>query len=531
MAAIRFLWECMFGPRLYKIYGDSRYQGLYEPNGFEHWGDQVISSLYVMWNVGLYTSPVIATVLYRKGYFVIESLALFTKLLIGLGVILTSSYCIRGIGRMNNPAYVTFYEVLIAAKKTLNRETKKELCKYDFEFSEWPVEFRWSDVEGEENKARVYVDQPIVKSGVVESVLSFPCRFLSYIVAHTFGIKMVYPGSVRTLQSLMFSTMLQGRIKLIEEYSGERFKLRSRDGNDIDAMFIDRRDRHANGSTLVICCEGNAGFYELGISLTPIEAKYSVLGWNHPGFGGSTGTPYPSQEQNAIDLVMQFAIHHLGFMPENIMLFGWSIGGYTASWAAMNYPDIKGMILDATFDDILQLAISRMPSSWEPLVRRTIRDYINLNVYEQVCKYNGPVTFIRRTEDEIICTVEGDLSTNRGNHLVAKFLRYRYPRIFDEKRQILLNTWLASDRLQQSLLMDEYGVNRDVCNNQIGSFIEDNSLMFPMQIGENLNETQKNRMALFLIERHITDFAATHGALLPVPIFQQAWFAVYPLFF
>lgn len=39
---------------------------------------------------------------------------------------------------------------------------------------------------------------------------------------------------------------------------------------------------------LVVCSEGNAGFYELGIMVTPLEAGYSVLGWNHPGFGGST---------------------------------------------------------------------------------------------------------------------------------------------------------------------------------------------------------------------------------------------------
>lgn len=41
---------------------------------------------------------------------------------------------------------------------------------------------------------------------------------------------------------------------------------------------------------------------------------------------------------------MQFAIHKLGFQPENIILFGWSIGGYTSSWAAMNYPEVKGVV-------------------------------------------------------------------------------------------------------------------------------------------------------------------------------------------
>lgn len=41
---------------------------------------------------------------------------------------------------------------------------------------------------------------------------------------------------------------------------------------------------------------------------------------------------------------MQFAINKLGFKVENIVLFGWSIGGYTATWAAMNYPEVKGVV-------------------------------------------------------------------------------------------------------------------------------------------------------------------------------------------
>ncbi|KAK6627645.1 hypothetical protein RUM44_010124 [Polyplax serrata] len=449
MAAIRKLWEFMFSPTLYGVYRDGGPQALYDPNSFEKFGDQVINSFMVLWNVGLYSSPIIATFLYKKGYIVFESIVIVTKILIGIGVVMSSSYCIRGLGRLNNPIYVNFYDVLVAAKKSLNKDTKRALNKYDFDFTDWPVEFKWSDVVHGDEQGRLYVDTPSPRSSAYNTVLSIPLQILSFLAAKTFGIKMVYPGSIRSLQYFMFSVILQGRGKLVSDFGGERFKLKTRDENNVDAIFINRRGRTNNGDTLVICCEGNAGFYELGIAMTPIEANYSVLGWNHPGFGGSTGTPFPPQEQNAIDCVVQFAIHQLKFSPENIVLFGWSIGGYTASWAAMNYPDIKGMILDATFDDILPLAIPRMPRSWEPLVRRTIREYINLNVYEQLKKYNGPVTFIRRTEDEIICTEDGNLSTNRGNHLVAKFLKYRYPRIIDEKRQSLMNEWLASDSSQQ----------------------------------------------------------------------------------
>ena len=56
------------------------------------------------------------------------------------------------------------------------------------------------------------------------------------------------------------------------------------------------------------------------------------------------GRPFPSQEQAAIDAVLQYATQSLGFSPDDIILFAWSIGGYTASWAAMTYPDVKHVV-------------------------------------------------------------------------------------------------------------------------------------------------------------------------------------------
>jgi hypothetical protein len=44
--------------------------------------------------------------------------------------------------------------------------------------------------------------------------------------------------------------------------------------------------QNGSGNTLVICCEGNAGYYEIGCTMTPLEGGYSILAWNHPGFGG-----------------------------------------------------------------------------------------------------------------------------------------------------------------------------------------------------------------------------------------------------
>lgn len=114
------------------------------------------------------------------------------------------------------------------------------------------------------------------------------------------------------------------------------------------------------------------------------------------------GRPYPDQDKNAINAVIQFAIHKLGFLPEQILMFGWSIGGYSSIYAATLYPEIKGLLLDATFDDVLQLALPRMPQCISGIVRIAIRQYVNLNNAELMNSYSGPVLLVRRTEDEII---------------------------------------------------------------------------------------------------------------------------------
>ena len=114
------------------------------------------------------------------------------------------------------------------------------------------------------------------------------------------------------------------------------------------------------GNTLVICAEGNAGFYEIGVITSPLTCGYSVLGWNHPGFGGSTGNPYPQNEINGFDAVINFAVTKLGYSLDNIYIFAWSIGGFPAAWAASQYPELKGLMIDASFDDVLPLARARM---------------------------------------------------------------------------------------------------------------------------------------------------------------------------
>lgn len=525
--AIGSLVRCVFAPRLYRIYrqGDER-GSAYNANIMEAYSDTVVKSISVAWSVIVYTCPFIITVLYKKGFYSVEGIFTLGRFAGYISLLLLGSLCIRSIGRYSNGNYMNFLSVLEKSQKILTKENKIALSRYDFEFLSWPVEFTWNSTQNDKSKPKVFLKKQTSKrSSILDNIKALPCQVLSYLAIHTFGRRMVYPGSVKLLQAAVENMLIQGRTKLIEKYGGERFKLLACDGNEIDTVVIDRRGKEfAHGNILVICCEGNAGFYEYGIMGTPLEAGFSVLGWNHPGFAGSTGIPFPDNEANAIDVVMQFSINKLEFKPENIIIYAWSIGGYSATWGAMNYPDIGGLVLDATFDDLLPLAVSRMPPSWKPLVVRTIRDYMNLNNGEQLCKYPGPVLLVRRTQDEMISTKDtSPLQTNRGNNLLMKLLQCRYPKLVTDETAWALTDWLAGDSTHQTELWNQQGVEEDLCLATLKSYVEENSPFFPMNIGEGMSLSSKVQLILFLAQKHMIDFDSTHCPPLPPELFQIPW--------
>ena len=60
--------------------------------------------------------------------------------------------------------------------------------------------------------------------------------------------------------------------------------------------------------------------------------------------------------------------------------------------------------MDATFDELEPLAIPRMPAFMAGIVKHTVNTHIKLNVAEQLCQFEGPVTIVRRLRDEMITT-------------------------------------------------------------------------------------------------------------------------------
>ncbi|CAL4067207.1 unnamed protein product, partial [Meganyctiphanes norvegica] len=525
MRMMAHLWRCLAGPRLYRVYHeyDDHESMAYDPNVVERVGNKIIQGLNIMVYVGLYTSPFIASYLYKRDYFSFAGVISIGNIATGLSILLMVGFLIRGFGRSFNPTYNKFLDILHQCEQSYNTKTMSLLRQYDFDFWAWPVDFSWADAEGDESKPRVYVDRSVGRSGL-GWVITLPCQLAAWAAVHCFGRHLMYPGSIQLLQAAMDNYLQSGREKLVKEHSGLRNKITARDGNFIDTMFVDRRgsQTHPHGSTLVMCCEGNAGFYEMGIMVTPLDAGYSVLGWNHPGFSGSSGSPFPKQEQNAVDAVMQFAIHKLGFKPENIVVFAWSIGGYPGSWAAMNYLQIRGLILDATFDDVLPLAHPRMPSWMRGLVTTAIRQHLNLNVSDNVARYPGPITIVRRLRDEIICTQDQILRQTHLDFFICKisYVAYKPTQSLYTKRHLAA---LCSGPKGQSTSLLELGIDEDYYFTLLSTYAAEHSGAFPMMIGEEMTDDEKTKMLLFLASKYLVDMDSFHNNPLDTSLFRMPW--------
>jgi hypothetical protein len=154
----------------------------------------------------------------------------------------------EGIGRSTNNDYKGFLKILNESKQNESR-ARLALSRFEFDFDYWPIDYRWYDsriLDPSKPPTLLTHSRHTRRSTVLDSVKKVPCDLLSYVVVHTIGRRMLYPGSVWLLQKALQNVLIDGRTKLIEEQNGERYKLLARDGNHIDCLFVDKRNTNSS---------------------------------------------------------------------------------------------------------------------------------------------------------------------------------------------------------------------------------------------------------------------------------------------
>ena len=316
MHLVQWYGSCLVGPELYYIYDGS--MSPYEANRIERWTHPPIKFFTRFYKLLILCSSV------------------FLFLPLGGSIILTSLfalsliYLLRGVGRINNPVYHKFITTLVLdLKMCVERQSYDSTKSYDFDISCLPPLYH-------QNKFKLS-----------PKTSELPNHYFDWLLSKIFSV-FVYPGSVRFSFYRKSRNHSKCRYQLTTSYKGSRVKLQCNSRQILDTMYAVPSFRRHN--TLVIVCKGNYSFYESHGMTSWVRRGYPCIGWNHCGYGYSTGSPTGRQEKEAILTLVSYAVEVLGYPVENILLHGNSIGGFTACFASAAFPDIHGLILEATFD-------------------------------------------------------------------------------------------------------------------------------------------------------------------------------------
>jgi len=174
----------------------------------------------------------------------------------------------------------------------------------------------------------------------------------------------------------------------------EEVALSTPDGVTLAAWFVPAEGT----SRTVLFCHGNAGnishrldtlkmFNELGLNCLIVDYR---------GYGQSTGKP--TEEGTLIDILagFQWLIEEKGTRPEEIILFGRSLGGSVAAVIAKDV-NPAGLVLESAFTSFDDVGAHYYP--WLPVRLFTRFDYNTLEAVKQV---RCPLLVIHSPNDEII---------------------------------------------------------------------------------------------------------------------------------
>jgi len=131
----------------------------------------------------------------------------------------------------------------------------------------------------------------------------------------------------------------------------------NQDKNKVHGWFIQGDYKNSiTKNKCILFFHGNAG--NIGFRLNYLEKfteiGFSVLIFDYPGFGKSTGIPNEKSCIDSAECFYNYLINEKNFFYNDIIFYGESIGGSIASSLA-NLCNIKYLILQSTFSDIKEI--------------------------------------------------------------------------------------------------------------------------------------------------------------------------------
>ena len=150
---------------------------------------------------------------------------------------------------------------------------------------------------------------------------------------------------------------------------------------------------HGNAGNISHRLESIEQFHRLGLNVFIIDYR---------GYGQSEGTPSELGTYRDGEAAWHYLVDQRQIPPEQIVIFGRSLGGGVGAWLAQKYQP-GALILESTFASVPAVAAKHYPFIPVRLLAR-----IHYNTLERIPEVNCPVLVIHSPDDEIIPYSNGE---------------------------------------------------------------------------------------------------------------------------
>ena len=187
----------------------------------------------------------------------------------------------------------------------------------------------------------------------------------------------------------------------------ERVEIETEDGETLVGWYVPA-EGEAEG--VILYCHGNAGNIGGRVHMLPeLRALgHAVLIFDYRGYGESSGRPTVAGTRLDIEAVWNHLVGERGHAPEQIVLWGRSLGGAIAIDQAARASEAgtppRALIVESSFTSTLDIGAELYP--WLPV--RWLGRKLDYPSRERIAKVAAPILIAHSPDDDLIPASHGD---------------------------------------------------------------------------------------------------------------------------
>ncbi|ERT08250.1 alpha/beta hydrolase family protein [Lyngbya aestuarii BL J] len=184
-------------------------------------------------------------------------------------------------------------------------------------------------------------------------------------------------------------------------------QLKAANGDDITALYLPNPESQYT----ILYSHGNAeDIGQTRFHLQKLqEIGFSVLVYDYPGYGTSSGKPTVKGTYHAINAAYNYLTQDLNIPPHEILVYGRSVGGGPSVDLASRKP-IGGLIIESSFVSIFRV-VTRIP----------LFPFDKFSNLAKIPKVNSPILILHGNQDQVIPFWHGEKLYAKANEPKMSF--------------------------------------------------------------------------------------------------------------